>query len=43
MGEEGKVYRVLVGKPQGKRRLERPGRRWDDMIRIHLRESDWGV
>jgi hypothetical protein len=42
MGEERKVYRVLVGKPEGKRRLGRPGRRWDDRIKIDLRESDWG-
>jgi hypothetical protein len=29
MGEERKVYKVLVGKPKGKRPLERPGHRWD--------------
>jgi hypothetical protein len=29
MGEERKVYRVLVGKPEGKRPLERPRRRWE--------------
>jgi hypothetical protein len=29
MGEERKVYRVLVGKPEGKRPLGRPRRRWD--------------
>jgi hypothetical protein len=29
MGEERKVYKVLVGKPEGKRSLGRPSRRWD--------------
>ena len=33
MGEERAVYRVLVGKPEGKRPLERPKRRWVDNIR----------
>jgi len=32
MGEEKGVYRVLVGKPEGKRPLERPSRRWMDNI-----------
>jgi hypothetical protein len=37
--EEGrKVYRVLVGKPEGKRLLERPRRRWEDGIKMDLRE-----
>jgi hypothetical protein len=30
MGEERKVYKVLVGKPEGKRPLGRPRRRWED-------------
>jgi len=34
MGERRGVYRVLVGKPEGKRTLERPERRWDDNIKI---------
>jgi hypothetical protein len=38
MGEERKVYKVLVGKPEGKRPLGRPRRRWEDEIRIYLRE-----
>jgi hypothetical protein len=38
MGEERKVYKVLVGKPEGKRPLGRPRRRWEDGIRMHLRE-----
>jgi hypothetical protein len=32
------VYRVLVGKPEGKRSLERPRRRWEDNIKMDLRE-----
>jgi hypothetical protein len=39
MGEERKVYKVLVGKPEGKRPLGRPRRRWEDGIRIDLRET----
>jgi hypothetical protein len=38
MGEERKVYKVLVEKPEGKRPLERPRRRWEDGIRMDLRE-----
>jgi hypothetical protein len=38
MGEERKVYKVLVGKPEGKRPLGRPRRRWEDGNRIDLRE-----
>jgi hypothetical protein len=37
MGEERKVYKVLVGKPEGKRPLERPRRRWEDGIRMDLK------
>jgi hypothetical protein len=42
MGEERKVYRILVGKPEGKRPLGRPRRRWEDGIRMNLREIGWG-
>jgi hypothetical protein len=38
MGEERKVYEVLMGKPEGKRPLGRPRRRWEDGIRMDLRE-----
>jgi hypothetical protein len=38
MGEERKVYKVLVGKPEGKSPLGRPRRRWEDGIRMDLRE-----
>jgi hypothetical protein len=42
MGEETKVYKVLVGKPMGKRPLGRPRRRWEDGIRMDLREIGLG-
>jgi len=55
MGEGRGVYRVLVGKPEGRRPLGRPRRRWEDNIRMDLREvgcgcvdwmelaKDWGM
>jgi hypothetical protein len=42
MGEERKVYRVLVGKPKGKRPLGSSRHRWEDGIRMDLREIGWG-
>ena len=42
MGEERGVYRVLVGKPGGKRPLWRPRRRWVDNIRTDLQEVGCG-
>jgi hypothetical protein len=42
MGEERKVHKVLVGKPEGKRPLERPRCRWEDGIRMDLREIGLG-
>jgi hypothetical protein len=36
------VYRVLMGKPEGKIPLGRPRRRWEDRIRMDLREIGWG-
>jgi hypothetical protein len=42
MGEGGNVYRVLVGKPEGKRPLGRPRRRWEDGIKMDLTEIGWG-
>jgi hypothetical protein len=42
MGEERKVYKVLVGKPEGKRELGRPRRRWEDGIRMDFREIGFG-
>jgi hypothetical protein len=41
-GDDRKVYNVLVGKPEGKRPLKRPRRRWGDEIRMDLRETVWG-
>jgi len=35
------VYRVMVGRPEGKRPAERPRRRWEDNIKIDLREIDF--
>jgi hypothetical protein len=43
MGEGRKVYRVLAGKPEGKRPLERPRRRWQYGIEMDLREIGSGV
>ena len=42
MGEERGMYRVLVGKPEGKRPLGRPRRRWVDNIRMDLQEVGCG-
>jgi hypothetical protein len=39
--EKRYAYRVLVGKPAGKRPLERPRRRWVDNVEIDLRELGW--
>jgi hypothetical protein len=46
MGERRGAYRVLVGKPEGRRPLGRPRRRWEDNIKMVLREvvregMDW--
>jgi hypothetical protein len=43
MGEGTGVYRVLVWKPEGKRTLGRPRRRWEDILRWILRKWDFGV
>jgi hypothetical protein len=42
MGEREGVYRVLVGKPEGKRPLGRPRRRWEDNIKKDLQEVGCG-
>jgi hypothetical protein len=42
MGEKRNVYRLLVGKPEEKRPLGRPRRRWVDYIRMDLGEVGWG-
>jgi hypothetical protein len=42
VGEKINAYRLLVGKPEGKRRLGRPRRRWVDNIKKDLLEIGWG-
>jgi hypothetical protein len=42
MGEKRNAYRLLVGKPEGRRPLGRPRRRWLDNIRMELVEVGWG-
>ena len=42
MGERRGVYRVLVGKPEGKRPLGRPRHRWEDNIKMNLQEVECG-
>jgi hypothetical protein len=41
VGEEGCIYN-LVGKPEGKRALGRPPRRWEDYIKMDFQEIGWG-
>jgi hypothetical protein len=41
MGEKRNVYRILVGKPDGKRQLGRTRRRWVDNIKMDFREIWW--
>jgi hypothetical protein len=46
MGDRRGSYRALVGKPEGRRPLGRPRRRWEDNIKMYLREvgcggADW--
>jgi hypothetical protein len=43
IGERRNAYTILVGKPEGKRPLGRPRRRWKDNIRIYLREIGMAV
>jgi hypothetical protein len=40
--EKRHVYRTLVGKPEGKRPLGRPRRKWEDNIKMDFREKGWG-
>jgi hypothetical protein len=42
MGERRGAYRALVGKPEGRRPLGRPRRRWEDNIKMDLRKVGWG-
>jgi hypothetical protein len=41
IGEKRTAYRILVGKPEGKRPLGRPRRRWVDNLKMDLREIGW--
>jgi hypothetical protein len=41
MGEKRYAYRILVGKPEGKRPLGRPRRKWVDNIKMDLIEIEW--
>ena len=43
MGERRGVYKVLVGKPEGRRPLGRPRRRWQNNIKMEIQEADVGV
>jgi hypothetical protein len=43
MGESRDSYRVLVGKPEERRPLRRPRRRWEDNIKMDLREVEFGA
>jgi hypothetical protein len=42
MGKTSCVYGVLVWKPEGKRPLGRPRRRWEDNVKMDLQEVGWG-
>ena len=42
MGERRYAYRILMGRPEGKRLLERPSRRWEDNIKMDLQEVGCG-
>jgi hypothetical protein len=43
MGEGRSAYRVLVGRPEGRRQLGRPRHRWEDNIKIDFQEAGWGA
>jgi hypothetical protein len=43
MGEGIGTYRILVGRPEGRRPLGRPRRRWEDNIEMDLQEVGWGA
>jgi hypothetical protein len=42
MGKKRGAYRIFVGKTEGKRPLGRPKHRWEDNIKMYLREIGWG-
>jgi hypothetical protein len=43
MGEKRGAYRILVGRPERRRPLGRPRRRWEDNINMDLQEVGWGM
>jgi hypothetical protein len=43
MGEKRGAYRIFVGKPEGRRPLGRPRRRWKDNIKMDLQDVGWGM
>ena len=43
MGERRSAHRVLMGKPEERRQLVRPRRRWEDNIKMNLRQVGWGA
>jgi hypothetical protein len=43
MGQKRGAYRILVGRPEGRRQLGRPRHRWEDNIKIDLPEVGWGM
>jgi hypothetical protein len=42
VGERRGASKVLVGKPEGRRSLSRPRHRWDDNIKMDIRNVEWG-
>jgi hypothetical protein len=42
-GEKRGAYRILVGRPEGRRPFGRPRRRWEDNIKMDLQEVGWGM
>jgi hypothetical protein len=43
MGEKKGAHRILVGRPEGRRPLGRPRRRWEDNIKMDFQELGWGM
>jgi hypothetical protein len=43
MGKKRRAYRLLVGKPEGKRPLGRPTRSWVNNIKMDLGDIEWGI
>jgi hypothetical protein len=42
MGEKRNEYRIIIGKSEGEKSLQRPRRRWVDNIKMDLRNIEWG-